>query len=248
MLLGPGELLIRAPITSKPSIQFLRMPQHDLSIMTDVRKGQPGDSELLQDVQRAINEKASIRTFTFGSYKDLHAFERAVTGCEVLFDGPASLFSISRRRMVVSLQKKLEANAVRLQVLSHGSHVQVMASFEDFSHADAMIFQVKSSDAFEQVKGDKGSKYAVKLVEAKFSLPRDQSGGEDEGSHVRDAIDWPTRRRFVNPEGLDYAEESDDITIGFESEQGRSPLIRSESLANSWNQTTIASVKRCLLL
>lgn len=214
--------MIRAPVGDQPSIQVLRLPQKDMTIMTDARKDKSNSLELLRDVQNAVNTKASIRTLTFGSYSGLHNFQRAVTSHEVLFDGLASHFTITRHRMVISIQKKVEATATRIQVLSHGNHTQLMASFEGFAHADAMIFQIKSSDTFEKVKGDKGSKHSVKLVEAKFTLPKERPDEPEGESPLAGAIDWPTRRKFVNTEGLEYAEEHDDITISFDHEQGKS--------------------------
>ena len=98
---------------------------------------------------------------------------------------------------------------------------------EDFSHADAMCFQVKSTDDFELIKGDgKGRKFGVRLKDAKFSLPAQQEreGKEKgEGGPVvleGDALREKVRRRFVNLEGLEYAEEHDDITVGFETVEG----------------------------
>jgi len=115
--------------------------------------------------------------------------------------------------MVVSIHHVWQASKVRLQVVSKSGIVQVLAFMEDFSHADAMCFQVKSTDTFESVKGDgKGKKWAVKIKDAKFSLPRREKSEVDEEERVR--------KRFVNLEGLDYAEEHDDITVGFETEEG----------------------------
>lgn len=86
---------------------------------------------------------------------------------------------------------------------------------EDFIHADALCFQIKSSDNFEAGKGDsKGKKWTVKMVDAKFSLPRREKGEIDPEQKIR--------RRFVNLEGLEYAEEHDDITVSFDTEQGTS--------------------------
>ena len=115
--------------------------------------------------------------------------------------------------MVVPIYKKWEASNVRLQLVAKESVVQVLAFMEDFSHADALCFQVKSTDVFETIKGDgKNKKWGVKMVDAKFSLPSREKGEQSEEEKLQ--------RRFVNLEGLDYAEEHDDIAIGFETEQG----------------------------
>ena len=187
----------------------------------DARRTQSGISRQLVELSNVVASKPTIRSCTFPSLRDLHAFQRAITGYNVLFDAPAAMFAITRRRMVVSIQKKLEATEVRIQVVSNGGQTQVLAFFENFGPADAMIFQVRNTDVFEKVKVDKGGKYNVKLVEAKFSLPRtDKGSGTDDEEHDPDALDAALTRRFVNLECLDYAEEHDDITVGFDSEEG----------------------------
>ncbi|KAI6868070.1 hypothetical protein KC334_g19415, partial [Hortaea werneckii] len=116
--------------------------------------------------------------------------------------------------MVVPIHHKWQAANVRLQLVQAGNVTRVLAFMEDFIHADALCFQIKSSDNFEAGKGDnKGKKWTVKMVDAKFSLPRREKGE----IHPEQKI----RRRFVNLEGLEYAEEHDDITVSFDTEQER---------------------------
>lgn len=206
-------------------LQMLRAPQEDMTISVDTRQAQPPIPDGLAELLRTINSSPTIRTYTLKSLPDLHAFQKAITGHDVRYDGAASLFAISRRRMVVPIYKKWEATSVRLQIVSHGTVVQILAFFEDFSHADAMAFQVKTTDVFEKVKGDKGAKYRVKLVDAKFSLPKrekDSDADAEGGLGTDSTAAWGkgVRRRFVNLERLDYTEEHDDITIGFENEEG----------------------------
>ncbi|TKA25412.1 hypothetical protein B0A50_06279 [Salinomyces thailandicus] len=214
--LGKGELQLRLPpaATLVPSLQILREPQKDATVSVDTRQSRPevvkGMGELFQFCQRHV----TVRDFKFASLPDLHAFETAITGFSVRYDGVASSFGISRRMMVVPIYHKWQASNVRLQVVQQGNVMQVLAFMEDFSHADALCFQIKSTDTFEIIKGDsKGKKWAVKMVDAKFSLPKQDKGETDPEERVR--------RQFVNLEGLDYAEEHDDITVGFENEQER---------------------------
>jgi hypothetical protein len=185
-------------------------------------------ASLLQNVQQA----PSIRTFTFPTPADLHTFQASLTGYTVSYDGIAATLAIARRRMVVPIYKKWEASHVRLQIVSKASHqpdggvVRILAFFADgsFSHADALCFRVLGTDVFENVKGHKGAPAAVKLVDAKFSLPHDShhhgsNGAEGDGGDF--GFPEKIRRRFVNLEGLDYAEEHDDITLGFADEAGQ---------------------------
>jgi hypothetical protein len=214
--LGKGELLIRLPCADKaiPTIQMLRQPQEDLTMSIDTRQAPQAVTDGIAELLRLAQDNPTIRTFTFATPADLHSFQAAITGFQVTYDGIASTFGISRRMMVVPIHHKWTASNVRLQVVTQGNTTQVLVFMEDFSHADAMCFQVKTMDTFESVKGDaKGKKWAVKMKDAKFSLPRQEKEAEMQKEERG-------RRRFVNLEGLEYAEEHDDITIGFEREEG----------------------------
>lgn len=221
--LGKGELLLRVPCADSPTptVQILRKPQEDLTMSIDSRQSPQQVIDGIVETMLLAQQQPTIRTFTFASPADLHAFQAAITGFAVRYDGVASTFGISRRMMVVPIYHKLQASKVRLQIVTQSSVTQVLAFMEDFAHADALCFKVKSTDTFETVKGDsKGKKWAVKMVDAKFSLPKQEKGEKGEKNEL-DAEER-VRRRFVNLEGLDYAEEHDDITIGFDNEQGMS--------------------------
>jgi len=215
--LGKGELVLRLPCadTPTPTIQTLRSPQEDLTMSIDTRQSPQHVTEGITELLQLAQQRSTIRTFTFATPADLHAFQAAITGFIVRYDGVASTFGISHRMMVVPIYHKKQASKVRLQLVTQGSITKVLAFMEDFSQADALCFQLKSTDTFETVKGDsKGKKWAVKMVDAKFSLPKQEKGEIDPEERVR--------RRFVNLEGLDYAEEHDDITVGFDTEEGKS--------------------------
>lgn len=222
MNLAKGELLLRLPVAESPAVQFLRQPQEDITMSIDTRHSPQQVSDGIGQLLNTVLHQPTIRTFTFAGQPDLHAFQAAVTGFTVRYDGLASTLGISRRRMVVPIYKKWEASNVRLQIVSKDSVVQIIAFMEDFSHADSLCFQVKSTDVFETIKGDsKHKKWGVKLVDAKFTLPPTKEKGE---VNEKDEV----RKRFVNLEGLDYAEEHDDITIGFETEQGMFAIVDDE--------------------
>lgn len=206
--LGKGELFLRLPVADTPTVQLLREPQEDMTMSIDTRYSPQEIANGCGQLLQTIMQQQTIRTFTFASLADLHAFQASITGFTVRYDGLASNFGIARRRMVVPIYKKWEASKVRLQVVSQGAVVQLIAFMEEFSHADALCFQVKSTDNFESIKGDnKNKKWGIKLVDAKFTLPSEESVDK-------------LKRRFINLEGLEYAEEHDDITVGFETEQG----------------------------
>ncbi|EME46173.1 hypothetical protein DOTSEDRAFT_70236 [Dothistroma septosporum NZE10] len=224
--LGKGEMLFRLPITDAPVIQMLREPQKDMTMSIDTRQSDQQVAQGIGQLSQIILEQQTIRTFSFASHQDLHTFQTAITGCTVRFEGLAATFAIARRRMVVPIYKKWEASNVRMQMVSKESVVNLVAFMDDFSHADSLCFQVKTTDTFELIKGDdKKKKWGVKLVDAKFSLPSQEKGEISEEGRLR--------RRFVNLEGLDYAEEHDDITIGFDTEKDRDRFAQALPAATS---------------
>lgn len=211
--LGKGELVFRLPLSSESSvIQILREPQADLTISVDTRHSPPQLEDSLTNLLQLVQAESTIRTLTFASQPDLHIFQRAITGFTVCFDGIASTFGISRRRMVVPIYKKWEAADVRVQILAKDGVVQICAFMQDFKPADALCFRVKSTDVFEAFGGKKS--FGVKIVDAKFTLPKEEEREEP-------------KRLFVNLEGLEYAEEHDDISVGFEREDGMFDLCLS---------------------
>lgn len=120
----------------------------------------------------------------------------------------ASTFAISRRRMVVPIYKKWEANSARIQVVQQERTVQLLAFFDDFNHGRCMNFVVKSTDTLESF--GRAGKFGVKLVDAKFALPKTD---EDEAS------------RFVCLDMPDYPGEHDDISITFDTESGKTSTL-----------------------
>jgi hypothetical protein len=134
----------------------------------------------------------------------------------------ASTFSVSRRRMVVPIYKQWTANTIRIQVVAQDNIIQLLAFFEDFSHADAMNFQLKSMDVFE--KTDKGGKACVRLVDAKFALPVEERRGEGKmGKEEGKISGWAgMKRRFVCLDQIEYPGEHDDILIGFDGAESKS--------------------------
>lgn len=117
--------------------------------------------------------------------------------------------------MVVPLHKKWEASGVRVQVLEKERSVQLLIFFQgDFAHADCLNFKVTPTDVFE--KTEKGKQPALRLVDAKFALP----GGKGEG-RGESKVERGVKGRFANLDLLEYPGEHDDITLGFESVQGK---------------------------
>jgi len=132
-------------------------------------------------------------------------------------DRIAATFAISRRRMVVPIYKQWTASKIRLQIVEQDNIIQLVAFFQDFSHADAMNFQLKSMDVFEKL--EKGGKPCVRLVDAKFPLPVEERRGEGKMGKAEGKISgWAgMKRKFICLDAIEYPTEHDDITISFES-------------------------------
>ncbi|XPS81661.1 hypothetical protein M3J09_013589 [Ascochyta lentis] len=221
MNLGPGEILVRLPTDGAADLTLLRNPQQDMAVAVDSSRTDKGVPDALAELLRTLTNASTIRRLAFNSFKDLHAFQLAVTGFDVKFDGIASTFSISRRRMVVPIYKQWTANTIRLQIVEQDGLVQLLAFFDDFSHADAMNFRLSSMDTFE--KKDSGGKFGVKLVDAKFALPVDQRRGEGKMQKAEGRLTgWVgVKRRFVCLDEIEYPGEHDDILIMFDSAEAR---------------------------
>lgn len=160
--------------------------------------------EALRQTLVGIGQSPCVKMFVFPSLKELHGFQALITGFSVLFDGLARTFAISRRRMVVPIHKRWEASVTRIQIVQKDRTIQLLAFFKDFSHGSCMNFALKSTDAFESFTRS-GIAY-LSIVDAKFALPK--SGTELGHNYI--CLDMP-----------EYPAEHDDITIGFENEQGR---------------------------
>jgi hypothetical protein len=212
------------PIDGAPELTLLRNAQQDLTVAIDGGRTERDIPDGLAELLRTLTTASTIRRLTFNSFKDMHAFQFAVTGFQVKFDGIASSFSIARRRMVVPIYKQWTANTIRIQIVEQDNILQLLAFFEEFSHADAMNFQLRVTDTFE--KSDKGGKFGLKLVDAKFALPVEERRGEGKMQKEEGRLTgWAgTKRRFVCLDEIEYPGEHDDILIQFEHAESKSDI------------------------
>ncbi|KAI9800502.1 MAG: hypothetical protein M1825_004050 [Sarcosagium campestre] len=222
--LGPGQLQIRLGAGSSPELKVLRIPQDDLTISVAEGQVSPDVPDALNELLRVASTSETVRKFGFHTLKgspyiqglgqllllmmvqlDLHRFEAALTGFSVLFDGVASNFAISRRRMVVPISKKWETSYARIQVLRQDKVFQLVAFFENFKNGECMNFQLKGTDFYE-LTGKSGKHHAIRFVDAKFALPKSEESDSKE---------------FVCLDMPEYPGEHDDILIAFDQEQGK---------------------------
>ncbi|OJJ51737.1 hypothetical protein ASPZODRAFT_22174 [Penicilliopsis zonata CBS 506.65] len=205
--LGPGELKLRLDVHKQTGLSLYRPGQQDLTVSVAdnlIRKEMP---DTLTKFLQTAKTQPMVRRFEFANMQGLHAFEEAVTGFKVLFDGVASSFTISRRRMVVPIYKKWEATLARIQVVRQDTVIQLLAFFGDFSHGSCLNFVLKSTDHMESFS--RSGKFGIRIVDAKFALPKT----DDDPSADFVCLDMP-----------EYPIEHDDIAIAFDAEAGTSLL------------------------
>jgi len=204
---GPGELRIRLDVRNLNELKILRGTQQDMTMsLFDAQASNAMPAELTK-VLSTVARSDTVRTYVFPSLQELHIFEAALTGFVVLFDGAATSFNISRRRMVVPIYKKWEAVITRLQVVQKEGAVQLLAFFENFTHGDCMNFVLKGTDVFEATS--RNGKHTLRIVDAKFPMPKSREENADGGDSGYVSLDLP-----------EYPGEHDDITIVFETEAG----------------------------
>ena len=230
--LTAGELQLGLSHESFNELKLLRPPQTD---MTWSLADQKTPKEGIKSVTTSLNDmltSPTTRTYHFRLLQDLHSFQASVTGFSVLFDGLASIFAISRRRMVIPSHKKWEATSARLQIVKHDKSFQLIGFFGDFNYGTCINFVLKLTDVFE-IFSKTGLSF-LRIVDAKFPLPKNP---DDES------------RDFVCLDTPEYPSEHDDITIGFDNEHGMvkpSRALMHELLTPL--QIEIVLQKRCLPL
>jgi hypothetical protein len=199
------------------SLRIWRMAQQDLSMIVRFRAAPPNAKAIADQVLADSKKSPSVWKYLFASPVELHAFQKFLTGADVLFDGVASSFTATRGSGLRT--KKEEFGIARIQLLHDGWKQlwEVLTYFED---GQAMNFALEANDVFERYNGK--NKYSIRLVEAKVKLPAE---GDDQD-----------RRGFLCPEDITEAEERDDITLTFESESVRDQLA--QVLPSSVKRTT----------
>ncbi|RKF57037.1 hypothetical protein GcC1_192019 [Golovinomyces cichoracearum] len=207
---GPGELKFRLDPRRPHQLQILRQPQVDLTTMIESQapKGSPQGLEEILTIAKGCE---SIRAYTFPSINELHLFQLALTGFEVLFDEVVTSLNISRRRMVVPIYKKWDATMPRVQVVKKEKVTQLVVFFENFSHGDCMSFVLRSTDIFES--SVRSGKNSLRIVDAKFALPKSKT--ESTG----------LENEFVCLDMPEYPGEHDDISIHFDNKKALESFI-----------------------
>ncbi|KAL2174667.1 uncharacterized protein P884DRAFT_229638 [Thermothelomyces heterothallicus CBS 202.75] len=213
---APGELKIRLDVQNPSCLMVFRQPQSDMTVAVTEANSSRSLSAGLAMALETLRQSPTIRTFMFPNLNDLHTFETAITGFKILFDGTASAFAISRRRMVVPIHKKWEAGATRIQVVQQDGVSQLLAFFEDFSHGQCMGFHLKGTDVFEAFS--RSGKAGLKIDDAKFPLPKMLAPDADGAQQAADAA-------FLCLDLPELPGEHDDISILFDSEEERDKLI-----------------------
>lgn len=213
---APGELRLRLDVANPSCLMVYRQPQADLTLaLTEAKVPKERSQAVTADLE-ALQQMPTLRTYMFPTVADMHRFQEALTGYKVVFDGIASAFAISRRRMVVPIHKKWEAGATRVQVVQQGAASQLLAFFEDFAHGKCVSFALKGTDVFEAF--GKSGRAGVKFDDAKFPLPRVPANPD------QDDVRTVAETAFVCLDLPELPGEHDDISITFESEVGKTVI------------------------
>ncbi|KNG82049.1 hypothetical protein ANOM_010337, partial [Aspergillus nomiae NRRL 13137] len=84
--LGPGELKLGLEINNRTGLSLYRPGQHDLTVSIAENLTTPEMPDRFADFMQVAMVKPMVRRFDFATVKDLHKFEAAVTGFNVLYD------------------------------------------------------------------------------------------------------------------------------------------------------------------
>ncbi|KAL8948469.1 MAG: hypothetical protein Q9222_005345 [Ikaeria aurantiellina] len=207
--ISPGGILIRLDVHSPNRLTIFRPPQSRMTLCLADKKLSEKTYESFHRLLEDIRHSSSHPAFDFHSLNDLHAFQAHATGFATLFDGYTKTFTISRGRSVVAIHKRWEAFITRLQVVKNERMIQLLAFFAGFGRGSCMSFVLRSTDVFESF--NRSGSFYLCMVEAKFALPKTES----DANYDCLCLDQP-----------DYSTEHDDITIGFDTEEGRSKSLK----------------------
>ncbi|KAJ4419360.1 hypothetical protein N0V85_001053 [Neurospora sp. IMI 360204] len=212
---SPGELRLRLDVRNPSCIMVFRQRQADATLAVTDPKIPRELSQGMAECLEVLQQSPTIRTYMFPSVAELHAFESAITGFKILFDGIASAFAISRRRMVVPIHKKWEAGSTRIQIVQQDGVTQMLTFFENFAHGQCMGFTLKGTDIFEAF--NRSGKAGLKIADAKFPLPKVLPQNVTDAQAAADTA-------FLCLDLPELPGEHDDITILFDSEAERDKL------------------------
>ncbi|KAF4123528.1 hypothetical protein GMORB2_6229 [Geosmithia morbida] len=146
---GPGELRMRLEVTNAKLFRIMRQPQSDMTMSVSEAQVPKELPRNLTEALRVSRSKQTIRSLEFTTLRDLHAFQAALTGWEVVFDGLAPALAITRRHMIVPIHKKWEAGYTRIQLVKQDDMIQLLAFFEEFQHGHCLNFILKGTDVYE---------------------------------------------------------------------------------------------------
>jgi hypothetical protein len=88
------------PVDGAPELTLLRNAQQDLTVAVDASRTERNIPDALAELLRTLTAASTIRKLTFNSFKDLHAFQFAVTGFNVKFDGYVFVLTIRTAHLV----------------------------------------------------------------------------------------------------------------------------------------------------
>lgn len=204
---GRSQVLMGLVCADQLSLNLRRMPHQDMSVAVRYKAAPANAPVVAEQLLAQSRTNPTTWKYTFATLHELHIFQKCLTGADVIFDGIASSFRVSRGHGLRT--KNEELGNTRLQLLiNRSNHIfQLHAYFED---GQAMNLSLGANDTFEKVN-TKG-KFSIKLVDARVSPPTEE---ED-----------LTKRGFLCVEDIAEGSEKEDITISFDGEYGRDVMAQ----------------------
>ena len=85
--IGPGELKLGLDVDKMTGLSLYRPAQEDMTVSVAANLVKSDLPDQLTELVQRIKVTPMVRRFDFVNVEDLHIFEAAVTGFQVLFDG-----------------------------------------------------------------------------------------------------------------------------------------------------------------
>lgn len=183
------------------ALQVLCAPSHMRKLR--VRSGHT-DAQLAQSLKEAsdvIRSQEVVQTWDFADPADMHAFQKAVTGFDVLYDGLTHMLMPSGHPTI--LGHKHRYKDARVQILSKDKRTCLVAFPAD---GQALFVELHSRDVYEHAHVKDGQP-AVRLIDAQFVFGPESSICEGR-SHLPLSMEL-----FANHKG--------DLTVAFDDEASR---------------------------
>ena len=211
--IGRSEVYLGLTTAEPTSICLWRAAQQDMNVVVSFKTAPTNAATVAEQLLAQSRTAPTVWKYTFATPQDLHVFQKCLTGADVLFDGTASSFLVSRGHGLRT--KKEDLGTARLQLLQDppAQSWQVLAYFDDGS--PALNFALDANGVFEQ--SNTKARFGIRLLEANVSFP---------AAAESDDINNGKKSRFICVDDVAVADDRVDIVISFDDEPSRDRLAQ----------------------